>query len=340
MDVSRLRPFKLLSLDGGGVRGLSSIMILKALMRNLHGDATVHPWQEFDLIAGTSTGGLLAIMLGRLRMSIDTCEAAYADFAADIFTPRRRRANLLGQSIDFLKVNGKFDEEPLERNLKRFIEDADLDAEELLHDMRSESPKVFVCATQVSDNAPTLIRSYDNPKAFGDLTGVKIWEAGRATSAASGFFDPITIGRNSERFADGALHYNNPVQLVLQESYDLWPTGERLLISIGTGSTPGKPIDSGLKDLVSQLVCIATETEETAHIFTRVHEDMARADRLFRFNVFHGLGDIGLDESKEIEQIAARTRTYLRNPEVARRLTACVNALRVGPHPTGINLSL
>ncbi|CAH0035152.1 unnamed protein product [Clonostachys rhizophaga] len=266
----------------------------------------MYPWREFDLIAGTSTGGLLAIMLGRLRMSIDECEAAYAQLATDIFTPRRHRANFLGQSVDFLKANGKFDEQPLEKNLKNNIKDAGLDEEEFLHDMRADSPKV----------------------SFGDLADVKIWEAGRATSAASTFFDPITIGQNGERFADGAIHYNNPIRLVLQESYALWPTGERLLISIGTGSAPGKAIDSSLLNLVNQLVHIATETEKTAREFLLDHEDMVKADRLFRFNVYHGLGDIGLDESKEIEQISARTRTYLRDPEVTRKAIACVSAMR------------
>ena len=70
---------KILSLDGGGVRGLSIIMILKHLMRNLNRErgVHVHPWEEFDMIGGTSTGGIIAIMLGRLHMTLEECEAAY-----------------------------------------------------------------------------------------------------------------------------------------------------------------------------------------------------------------------------------------------------------------------
>jgi hypothetical protein len=124
------------------------------------------------------------------------------------------------------------------------------------------------------------------------------------------------------------LHYNNPVELVLQESLELWPNNDRVLISIGTGSAPGQAIDTNLQTLVSQLVRIATETEETARAFLRSHEDMVLANRLFRFNVYHGLGEIGLDESKEMPQIAARTRTYLRDPEVTRKATECVAALK------------
>lgn len=56
------RPLHLLSLDGGGVRGLSSIMILRHIMENVSKKRgrTVQPWEEFDMIAGTSTGGLVS----------------------------------------------------------------------------------------------------------------------------------------------------------------------------------------------------------------------------------------------------------------------------------------
>jgi patatin-like phospholipase/acyl hydrolase len=62
---------RILSLDGGGVRGLSSLLILRELMQHIKrqsGARTPLPCQYFDLIGGTSTGGLIAIMLGRLQM--------------------------------------------------------------------------------------------------------------------------------------------------------------------------------------------------------------------------------------------------------------------------------
>jgi hypothetical protein len=66
---------RVLALDGGGVRGLSSLLILQRLMQEvqrLKGDSQPPlPCEYFDLICGTSTGGLIAIMLGRLRMVSD-----------------------------------------------------------------------------------------------------------------------------------------------------------------------------------------------------------------------------------------------------------------------------
>ena len=71
------RPLRILSLDGGGVRGFASLYMLKELMAQVRREQsaalpsrgeTVHrPCDYFDLICGTSTGGLIAIMLGRLQ---------------------------------------------------------------------------------------------------------------------------------------------------------------------------------------------------------------------------------------------------------------------------------
>lgn len=73
--VARARCPRLLSLDGGGFRGLSSLLIVQRIMeqirRETHADVTPLPCQYFDLIGGTSTGGLIALMLGRLGMVDD-----------------------------------------------------------------------------------------------------------------------------------------------------------------------------------------------------------------------------------------------------------------------------
>ncbi len=71
-DSTTHRVPRILSLDGGGVRGLSSLLILRDIMedieRRTEADETPKPCEYFDLIGGTSTGGLIAIMLGLLGM--------------------------------------------------------------------------------------------------------------------------------------------------------------------------------------------------------------------------------------------------------------------------------
>jgi len=68
---------KVLALDGGGVRGLSSLLVLREIMEDIEyrtgTEETPKPCEYFDLIGGTSTGGLIAIMLGLLGMVFTRC---------------------------------------------------------------------------------------------------------------------------------------------------------------------------------------------------------------------------------------------------------------------------
>lgn len=128
---------RLLALDGGGVRGLSSLQILKQLMRIVNPESPPKPCDYFDMIGGTSTGGyvfeiyvnskttahkysLLAIMLGRLQMTVDECIEAYAALSDKVFQKRRHRLTLKG------KVQGRFDSSELERTIKSIIKQAGL----------------------------------------------------------------------------------------------------------------------------------------------------------------------------------------------------------------------
>ena len=81
------RPLRILSLDGGGYRGLASLEILDRLMTELkREDGSIpKPCEVFDFIIGTSTGGLIAILLGRLRLSVEEARKNYIDFGETIF---------------------------------------------------------------------------------------------------------------------------------------------------------------------------------------------------------------------------------------------------------------
>ncbi|KAF2234795.1 FabD/lysophospholipase-like protein [Viridothelium virens] len=115
MDSSGLRrkdtikgpPLRILSLDGGGVRGYSMLIILQRLMHltfvAIRGRAPERheipkPCDHFDLIVGTGTGGLIAIMLGRLRLDIDTCKDVYVRMTRVVFESDKTLALVLGYS--------------------------------------------------------------------------------------------------------------------------------------------------------------------------------------------------------------------------------------------------
>lgn len=122
------------------------------------------------------------------------------------------------------------------------------------------------------------------------LRVTKIWEAGRATSAASSFFDPITIGDFGEVFVDGATGANNPIYEVWKEAKGIWPSGlledkVKCLVSIGTGIPSLTPLKDNLKDIGDSLVAIATETETTAETFSRDKSELGKKGKYYRFSV-------------------------------------------------------
>lgn len=111
---------------GGGVRGLSSLMILQQLMETIDPASPPKPCDYFDLIGGTSTGGLIAIMLGRLQMTVNECIAAYISLSDRVFEKKRHRIGTKG------KLKGRFDAVELERAIKQILRDRGLDEDELL----------------------------------------------------------------------------------------------------------------------------------------------------------------------------------------------------------------
>ncbi|KAF2786451.1 FabD/lysophospholipase-like protein [Melanomma pulvis-pyrius CBS 109.77] len=317
------RELRLLSLDGGGVRGLSALMILEQLMEAVNRDAPPKPCEYFDMIAGTSTGGLIAIMLGRLRMSVAESIDAYLSLSDRVFRKKRSRFTLKGN------IQGRFDSEELARAVKKVIKEQGLQENVLLKDESDNACKVFVCATSKHANNTVCLTSYKSPRGNNDLVdSVKIWEACRATSAASSFFDPIEIGRFKEKFIDGATGANNPVREVWDQAQLVWgpePLEGRVkcLVSIGTGVPSLKPFKDNILQIGKTLVAIATETEETAERFRRERLLLDSTGRYYRFNVLRGLEDIGLEESKKVEEIASSTRRYIASQDVYKHMQAC-----------------
>ncbi|TIA10262.1 hypothetical protein D6C81_08388 [Aureobasidium pullulans] len=325
------RPLRLLSLDGGGVRGLSSIMILQHIMAGMNSgraeDDQLQPYQVFDLIGGTSTGGIIGIMLGRLKMTLAECEEAYLLLSERIFQPKRSWFNKPGRALDFLGGNGKFDAAVLETAIKEIIADRKESKDMLFKDPNSGC-KVFVCAARANNVEPALLRTYKNPKKVDVLYDeCKVWEACRATSAATTFFDPFTFGKYGQTFVDGAIIYNNPIQLVHREAENIWPGRESLLISIGTGSAPNKPFKGNIKRIVDSMKAILTQTERTADDFYQSHPGMVSKELLFRFNVLQGLEDVGLEEYEAIAAIADATHSYVDKGETESKQSVANSSL-------------
>ncbi|KAF3214016.1 hypothetical protein TWF106_009370 [Orbilia oligospora] len=286
-------------------------------------------------------------MLGRLRMSIDECIADWVELSKKIFQPKHRKFNLL-RVVDFLKANGRFDAEILEAGIKEIIkkrlsrrygaaegeeeeegEEGTEALEETLlwdQDQDDDGCKVFVCAVKGEDKMPVFLRSYDNEKQSDHYSAdIKIWEACRATSAATTFFDRFERTSQGVRqtFVDGAFAYNNPVSRVHQEAIDLWGDKESLLISIGTGDKPDSSMTGGLKSLLAGIVDIVLATDKEDREFKEEHLDLIDAGLFYRFNV-QGIARIGIEEYKKLDEISAVTKSHLSRPDTNRSMKFCV----------------
>ncbi|THZ56907.1 ankyrin [Aureobasidium pullulans] len=297
-------------------------------MNAIDPDNPPKPCDYFDVIGGTSTGGLIAIMLGRLDMSVDECIKAYTELSATVFHKKHRipvniRANL----------KERYDSKVLEQAIKQIIRDRNLDENTLLKD--PQGTKVFVCCTSGETSQTSLLRSWYTSRGDPDLyRTVRIWEAARATSAASSFFDSISIGDPQQRFLDGGTGANNPVQHVWDEAADLLTSEESLsenvgcLISLGTGQPGYKPFEDTILGIGKTLLSIATETEASADKFHRAQSRLFEKKLCFRFNVPRGLGDIGLAETEQIATIKSMTADHLQSEAVQSVLRTCVERLR------------
>jgi len=194
----------------------------------------------------------------------------------------------------------------------------------------------FVCAISAGVSVPVLLTSYPPTRDSPDLYhNVKLWEAGRATSAASTFFEPITIGPQDQTFVDGGTGANNPIQRLWNEAKDVFCDGSstrmnknlRTLVSIGTGVPDLKAFGDDVASLGKSLISIATETEETADMFLQDHSDLDEEGRYYRFNVPRGLASIGMEDAAEAPHVKDYTDAYLRPQHTYKALRMCAKSL-------------
>ena len=176
-----------------------------------------------------------------------------------------------------------------------------------------------MCAVRKSNRSLARIRSYTS-NALGE-EDFKIWEAARATSAATSFFSPLAIGEGAKKreYVDGALGFNNPAEEVWLEAKDIWRQRDSRLesalkcfVSIGTGNPGTSAVGDKPWSILNTLKNIATQTEDTEERFGKTHDDLCGADqRYYRFNVEQGLQNIGLEEYQRQGDIADATFKYL-----------------------------
>ncbi|OQV08405.1 hypothetical protein CLAIMM_12685 [Cladophialophora immunda] len=233
-----------LVLDGGGVRGIVECAILEAI-EELIG---VPAFYFFDLVVGTSTGGIMALALGHNMWSARKCTENFLKFVKKAFTPRPGHDVKYFKYLQLAWSHSIYRTGGLETALKESF-----GPENILFDQREQCqlqhmPKVAVVSKMKSSGTylfanynarPHPDKKYQRWRPQSEDDECLTWEA--CTSAAPGYFKPYAFsGRPRELWLDGCLFHNNPVEIALEE----WKLlaehcGDKPLIdsmlSLGTG---------------------------------------------------------------------------------------------------------
>lgn len=211
MDIERNpnAPLRLLSLDGGGVRGLSSLMVLDDLMENISLEekrlgrrkqsdhSPLKPCDYFDLIGGTSTGGIIAILLSRLRLDCKQCIGIYTKLAEQIFK-HDRSFKMFGMKIPTGAT--RFSGAVLANAIKTALKDLGFDEDELMWDEAlfeevpegSDLPRDSIWA----DATPELVFT-ESPVMSMKSSEAMLSRASSAPVTTEGLAEPRTLFSNS-----------------------------------------------------------------------------------------------------------------------------------------------
>ena len=139
--LSRRRETKiLLSIDGDGIRGLSALLVIESLVNAIcvKVGQRLDPHQIFDLTGGSSLGGVIAILLCRLRMQAHRAREAYRQIARQVYLNKRDWFISLDPHVQKPNVDGM----PLETEIKTIIQQELGNENELLLDRREDSGDV------------------------------------------------------------------------------------------------------------------------------------------------------------------------------------------------------
>ncbi|KAK4145442.1 acyl transferase/acyl hydrolase/lysophospholipase [Dichotomopilus funicola] len=324
----------LLSLDDGGVRGAVLLHILHEIMVQIQLCYDLKrlpkPCEYFHMIGGTGTGGLIAIMLGRLRMSTEEALQEYGRCVKEMFSLGNRKWTTATERYRATGLKEAVENLVRRRNLGDDLVDLSLEPD--------SKGLCFVCAMPVSNlGQPRRFRSFYTPKDI--YKGVKIWEAVRATTAASFYFKPMSVtagGREPEEFANAAINCNSPINYALRESAAHFGAKRRLgtIVSIGTGITAVGVENSKIRSRATgkELIGRPENLETDAEVAHRDIEERLGPSHnaYFRFNVPDVADEAGLDKYLKIHVLQASTAAYLADPSVMAQMVRAALALDNG----------
>lgn len=238
----KLGPKRILSLDGGGIRGALTLGYLKKLetiLREKENNPSLLLCDYFDLIGGTSTGSIIASALA-VGMEVDDIVKMYMDLGGKIFGKKRDWWKPW-ETAKFLKAT--YDYSALEKSLRDLFGDITIGSDKI-------KTGLCIVAKRADTNSVWPIINHPNGKFYDSPLGknknIPLWQAVRASSAAPTYFAPqmVDVGDGMRAaFVDGGVSMaNNPALTLLMvatlKGFPFhWEMAENKLevVSFGTG---------------------------------------------------------------------------------------------------------
>lgn len=288
---------KVLSVDGGGIRGVLPAAILVALA-----DRGINP-ASWSLVSGTSTGGIIATGLAA-GISPSTILDLYVNHGAEVFSK-----NELGGLF-----NAKYSADNLEKRLQSVFGDRRLSniqgQPELLvpsYCVRLPHPE-DTDGDGINEGASSLFfRSW---KARVDpLSDWPLWQVCRATSAAPTFFPAARIDAGYVMI-DGGVFANNPAMCAIAAVQSLWPGEEIKVLSLGTGTAIAgiNAGDWGAKQWVENISSVFMDGQADAVSYqcdALRGSDFLRIDTPITDGVNEAFDDVSPTNIKALQNLAA-----------------------------------
>ena len=227
-SAARPRDFRILSLSGGGYLGLYSAVVLAELEQRIGTPIG----RSFDLVAGTSVGGLLAMAVA-FEVPLSAVVAIFKDHGEAVFSTRRLPGGTVTRLLDLTRsvLGPKYSGQALRGELKKLFGDRTLgEAEHAL----------VIPAVDVTRSVTKVFKTPHVDASRGDENN-KVVDVTMATCAAPAYFPSVQIGERL--YADGGLFAVAPDQVAMHEAahfMGIEPARLRML-SIGTATAEYRP---------------------------------------------------------------------------------------------------
>ena len=311
--------------DGGGVLVYSSLLILKEIMEAIirleksYPDESIQtyvpvessyhplvppkadvwlPCHYFDYIGGTGHGGLIAIMLGRLKMNVHDSILAFEALLKEVFYHKRwfhRRSFLFWP-------RAKFDHQILEQAIQDLVSHH---APGILKSsnftFNENQCRTIVLAFERDEGFrkrqgdPYYFRTYNNrlrpDQNLGLAHHIPVWQVARATTASPTFFRPVII--DDQEYVGGSFGINNPCAEIYDEVLEMSVDDIDIILSIGVGTYRIRSRIPRFLGLILTLILPSFELVELQRM--RIPKRIRSARGYFRLGV-EALGQMETDK--------------------------------------------